>query len=75
MTLKHNLSALGNIINHTRGRSRGDIIIAVKAWEIQAREELQQLKDSPDIRAKWGIDPSAFHRLIDEILGVEPHGK
>jgi len=40
MTLKHNLSVLTDILARTRGHSRKDIILAVKAWEIQAREEL-----------------------------------
>ena len=67
MTLKHNLSGLRNIINNTRGRTREEIILAVKAWEIQNREELQQLRASIKEFCS-GLD-NIQTRLIDEILG------
>ena len=73
MTLKHDLSGLRNIINNTRGRTREEIILAVKAWEIQNREELQQL-----LRDLKGSNQSYNFGQIDlaiVILGVEPHGK
>lgn len=60
----HNLKTLRKITTTTRGKSRKDIILAVSAWEIQAREEIQQLK--PLKRE----DPVTFERLKNAILGI-----
>ena len=66
--MKHTLSGLRNIINNTRGKTRKEIILAIKAWEIQNREELQQLR-SKALKHENFLTDRAIAGFIDELLG------